>query len=218
MPALDAPARQVGGAAALVTAGVLFVLYPALRPYGDLDPQAAGAAFASPLWLASHLAAVLGFALTGIGLAALARREGTGALVVASGAWWVGAVLCATYYGAEAFALHVLGAQIADPVRLAVLAEAVRMGPVQVVVFAAGLLLLAVAGVLVVVGLPRARAAALPFAAGAVLFLPQFYAAPGLRIAHGVLLGVGCVALAWVLVSVSAKPLSGPVASGKWLS
>ena len=31
-----------------------------------------------------------------------------------------------------------------------------------------GLLLLAVAGVLVVVGLPRARAAALPFAAGAV--------------------------------------------------
>lgn len=27
-------------------------------------------------------------------------------------------------------------------------------------------------------------------------YLPQFYAAPGLRVAHGVLLGVGCLLLA----------------------
>lgn len=29
-----------------------------------------------------------------------------------------------------------------------------------------------------------------------VLFLPQFFLSPALRIAHGVLLGVGCVLLA----------------------
>ncbi|MGD9525965.1 hypothetical protein [Pseudonocardia sp.] len=200
MPAPDAPTHDRGGAVALVVAGVLFAAYPALRPYGDLVPETAAAAFAAPSWLAAHLSAVFGFVLAGIGLAALARRERTGALRAAVGVWWVGAVLCATYYGAETFALHVLGARITDPAQLAVLAEALRMGPVQVAVFGAGLLLLAAAGVLVVVGLPRARAAALPFAAGAVLFLPQFYAAPGLRIAHGVLLGVGCVALAWLLL------------------
>lgn len=196
MPAPDAPSRA--GAAALVAAGVLFVAYPVLRPYGDLDPQTAGAAFAAPAWPPAHLAAVAGFVLAGIGLAGIAGRERTAVLGAAVGAWWVGAVLCATYYGAETFALHVLGAHIGDPAQLAVLAQELRMGPVQVAVFGAGLLLLAVAGVLVAVGLPHARAAALPFAAGAVLFLPQFFADPGLRIAHGVLLGAGCVALAWV--------------------
>jgi hypothetical protein len=34
------------------------------------------------------------------------------------------------------------------------------------------------------------------FAAGAVLYLPQFFADPALRIAHGVLLAIGCLVLA----------------------
>ena len=41
-----------------------------------------------------------------------------------------------------------------------------------------------------------ARLSGLAFAAGFVLFLPQFYATPTLRIAHGVLVAVGCVVLA----------------------
>jgi hypothetical protein len=41
-----------------------------------------------------------------------------------------------------------------------------------------------------------ARWAAVPLAVAFVLFLPQFYAAPSLRIAHGVLVGIACVTLA----------------------
>ncbi|NEB06440.1 hypothetical protein G3I78_46570, partial [Streptomyces sp. SID13726] len=38
----------------------------------------------------------------------------------------------------------------------------------------------------------------LPFALGLVLLLPQFWGDPGLRVAHGVLLGAGCALLAVV--------------------
>lgn len=182
---------DTAGAVALAAAGALFVLYPAVRPYGDLDPATAAAAFASPAWLVAHLAAVLAFLLTGFGLAVLARRER--GLGLATGLWWAGAGLTIAYYGAETFALHALGAQVTDPGRLAALAEAVRMGPVQTIVFGVGLVAMAVSAVLVAVAVRRD---AVLFAAGMVLFLPQFFASPGLRIAHGVLLGVGCVVLA----------------------
>jgi hypothetical protein len=42
----------------------------------------------------------------------------------------------------------------------------------------------------------REGVVALPFAVGMVAFLPQFFAGPEVRIAHGVLLGVGLVLLA----------------------
>jgi hypothetical protein len=82
---------------------------------------------------------------------------------------------------------------VPDSAALAALTEAVRMGPVQLTVFGAGLALMAAAAVVLAV---RLRAVALPFALGMVLFLPQFFAGPELRIAHGVLLGAGCVLLA----------------------
>jgi hypothetical protein len=195
------------GVSAFASAGILFVLYPAVRPYGDLDPATTAAAFASPWWLVAHLAAVLGFVLTGTGLVALLLRHRTTSLAVAAGAWWLGTGLTVAYYGAETFALHVLGARIDDPALLAELAEAIRMGPVQVTIFTAGLVLLAVAGVLAAVGLRSLHGAALPFAAGAVLYLPQFFAHPGLRIAHGTLLGLGCLLLAAHL----ARPVRRPV-------
>jgi hypothetical protein len=187
------PPLQRPGASALAVAAFLFVLYPALRPYGDLDPATTAAAFASPAWLVAHLSAVLGFLLVGAGLVALFLRHRTTTLAAAIGAWSLGSGLTIAYYGAETFALHTLGQQITDPTQLGAAAESVRMGPVQVVVFGLGLLLLGVAAVLVAVAL---RGAALPFAAAMVLFLPQFFASPALRIAHGVLLGGGCALLA----------------------
>jgi hypothetical protein len=199
------------GSAALALAGALFVLYPAARPYGDLDPATTAAAFASPWWPAAHLSAVLGFLLAGTGLVALYLRHRSTPLAVAAGAWWLGTGLTVVYYGAETFALHTLGARIDDPVLLAELAEAIRMGPAQVTVFAAGLALLAVAGVLTAVGLRSLHGRALPFAAGAVLFLPQFFAHPGLRVAHGTLLGLGCLLLA---AHLARRPAPAPVASG----
>jgi hypothetical protein len=202
--------RRTGGSG-FALAGVLFIAYPAVRPYGDLDPATAAAAFGSHWWLAAHLSAVLGFLLAGTGLVALFLRHRTTPLAVAAAAWWLGTGLTIVYYGAETFALHVLGTRIDDPVLLAQLAEAIRMGPAQVTIFAVGLALLAVAGVLTAVGLRSLHGAALPFAAGAVLFLPQFFAHPGLRVAHGTLLGLGCLLLA---AHLARRPAAAPVASG----
>jgi hypothetical protein len=181
---------------ALAAAGPLFILYPAVRPYGDVTPDGAAAAFASPAWLVAHLAAVAGFVLAGVGLTALRGRVGGFAL----GTWVAGTALVLPYYGAEAFALHALAVGGAPDV--AALAEQVRMGPVQATVFGAGLGLLAVAGVLAAVAAARAalgRWAGVAFALGMTLFLPQFFAEPIVRIAHGVLLGVGCLVLAVAL-------------------
>ncbi|MCE0767683.1 hypothetical protein LWC35_33020 [Pseudonocardia kujensis] len=177
----DAPSPRGAG---LVVAGALLVAHPALRPYGDATVDGMAAAFASPAWLVSHLAAVAGFVLVGLGIRPLSRA--------AAAMWWIGAGLVLPYYGAEAFALHALGLH-SSGAALAAAADAVRNGPVQLTAFGAGLLLFAASAVLVAV---RGRALALPFALAMVLFLPQFFLPPALRIAHGVLLGVGCVLLA----------------------
>ncbi|MHA6629087.1 hypothetical protein ACU61A_26935 [Pseudonocardia sichuanensis] len=209
-PAAGTALRRTG-AAAFAAAGVLFVLYPAARPYGDLDPATTAAAFSSHWWLTAHLSAVLGFLLAGTGLLALFLRHRTTPLAAAVATWWLGTGLTAVYYGAETFALHVLGARIDDPALLAQLAEAIRMGPAQVTIFAAGLVLLAAAGVLTAVGLRSLHGTALPFAAGAVLFLPQFFAEPGFRVVHGTLLGLGCLLLA---AHLARRPAAASVAGG----
>jgi len=169
---------------AWIAAAVLFVAYPALRPYGDATPDGMAAAFSSPAWLIAHLAAVAGFVAIGVGL----MRISTPAAAI----WTAGTALVLPYYGAEAFALHGLAGMLSGP-QLAAAAEAVRGGAVAMTCFGAGLVLLAVAAVVTAV---RERAVALPFAAAMLLFLPQFFADPALRIAHGVLLGLGCLLLA----------------------
>ncbi|ANY06221.1 hypothetical protein [Pseudonocardia sp. HH130630-07] len=193
--------RTGAGVVAMGGAGIAFALYPALRPYVD-GPQV----WAQPLWVPSHLLGVAGFALLVPGLAAVwSRTRGT---VGASAAWLavvlagVGAALVLPYYGAEAFGLAQLTG-LAAPDAVAA-AEAIRMGPYAVTTFGAGLLALAVAGV--AVPLAARRSGVLPvgaagvLAAGLVLYLPQFFAAPPLRIAHGVLLGAGCLLVARAVV------------------
>jgi hypothetical protein len=165
-------------------AGLLFVVYPVVRPYGDAAPAGEAAAFSSPAWVVAHLAAVAGFVLVGLAL----RGSGRAAEVT----WWIGTGLVLPYYGAEVFALHVLGQRLSGQ-QLSGVVEAIRLGPAAAVVFVAGLVALAVSGVLLAV---REGAVALPFAVGMVAFLPQFFAGPEVRIAHGVLLGVGLVLLA----------------------
>ena len=201
----DRPAAVTsrGGAAALLLAGALFVLYPAIRPYSDLTPAGSAPAFASGAWLLAHLSAVAGFVLLPLGLlavyAAVGRSRTAGAAFLVT---WFGVGLVLPYYGAEAFALNATGERIlaTGDLGLLELVDAVRNGPVQITLFGAGLLLLAVGSVLAAVAVWRsgvlARWAAVPMAAGFVLFLPQFYAPPVLRIAHGVLVGVGCAVLA----------------------
>jgi hypothetical protein len=198
--------RGAPGPLAFAAAGVLFLLYPATRPWGDSVEATTAAAYASPAWLVSHLAAVAGFVLVGFGLLALRDQltAGPGARLagLALGTWWVGTGMVLPYFGAEVFALHTIGehaVQTGDAAPLA-LVETIRMSPTQVTLFGVGLLLLAMAAVLAAIAVARSgvlgRLSGLTFAAGFALFLPQFFTTPTLRILHGALVAVGCVVLA----------------------
>jgi hypothetical protein len=199
------PARARLGALALAFAGICFVLYPALRPFSDEATLAGARAFASDAWFAAHLLAMIGFMLTALGLVALrdalrpTRAEGTA--LWAQVTFWLGTALVLPYYGAEDFALRAIAAQALRDhnAALLTLASDIRFGP-AIYVFGAGLLLLAVGGVLAAVAVWRAgtlaRWSGLPLALGFVLFLPQFFGTQPIRVAHGALLAVGCLWLA----------------------
>ncbi|KOV79700.1 hypothetical protein [Nocardia sp. NRRL S-836] len=183
---------------ALAAAGVLFLLYPAVRPWEDESTVAgAAAAMGSGAWVAAHLFAMIGFILVPIALLEVHR---TAAIT-----FWVGAGLTLPYYGAEDFGLH----ELAGQPNLLELVEAVRYNPVAMATFAAGLVAMGVGAVLVAVR--RGTVPAWLFAAGFALFLPQFFTPPAVRIAHGVLLLVGCGWLAWEL-SRTRAPAGTPVA------
>jgi hypothetical protein len=190
---------------ALAVAGLLFLLYPAFRPWTD-ETTAAGAleALGSNAWVLSHFFAMVGFVL--VALALLGLREIVGIRAVA--VTWVGAGFTLPYYGAEDFGLH--GAAVKGGNLLEV-AEAVRYNPVAVTCFAVGLILLAVGAVLVAVAVWKSgtvnRYSGLAFAAGFVLFLPQFFTPAPVRIAHGVLMLVGLV---WLAIAAAPKAEPAP--------
>ena len=185
---------------ALLTAiAVLFVLYPVLRPWHD-ETTAAGAAAAmgSPLWVASHGFAMLGFILLPAVPIAFAwrQREGRRSLVISAVLLWVGVGLLLPYYGAEAFALNAVASSgVSD---LVAVSDAIRFGPVQGAAFVLGLLTVAVGAVFTAIGVAKVHPwwFGVAFAAGFVLFGPQFVGPPAVRIAHGLLIAVGCLILA----------------------
>jgi hypothetical protein len=192
-------------AASLGLAGLLFLLYPAVRPWHDESTvDGAVASLGSSAWVAAHLFAMLGFVLVAIALPAL-RPAGSPATIAAV-VFGIGAGLTLPYYGAEDFGLHAMATKFAQGQRFDLLAmiESVRYDPVAVTTFGAGLLLLGVGGVLVAVAVWRSgtlpRFAGIAFGAGFALFLPQFFAPAPVRIAHGVLVMIGATWLAIALV------------------
>jgi hypothetical protein len=195
------------GALCLVLAAVMFVLYPAVRPWTDKSTvEGAVAAMGSGAWVASHAFAILGFILVSLGLLSLSTvvrdTPGAGMASAAVVTSWVGAGLTIAYYGAEDFGLHAIAAK-APASEVMELMDAVRYNPVAITMFGVGLLALAVSGVLTAIAVARSgrldRWAGTLFAAGYVLFLPQFFGPPALRIGHGVVLGLGLV---WLAVSL----------------
>lgn len=199
-------------AAAITAAGVLFALYAALRPWHDeTTVGGAVAAMGSTAWVVSHVLAMVGFIL--LPLAPLAVhavvRDLPGAarpVRTAIAATWVGAGLTLPYYGAETFGLHALGAAGADgdAIDILGLAESVRFQPIAMTMFGLGLILVAVGAVLTAVAVWRGdgaipRTGAVIFAVAFTLFLPQFFTPAPVRIAHGLLVAVGC---AWLAMSV----------------
>ncbi|SKC36994.1 hypothetical protein [Krasilnikoviella flava] len=213
-PAAPAPTRSttawtVAGASA---AGVLLLLFPALRPWPDesVPALALAQAFASDRWVLAHLCGIAGLGLlapTFLGLRAVLRGRAarTGAATAAVVTAWAGAGLCALYFGAEIFGIRTI-AQAAlrtgDPTLLAEV-DVLREQPAAMTVFGLGLALVAAAGVLAVVatwrGGLRPPWVGIPLAAGLVLYLPQFFGAPAVRVGHGVLVALGLGLLAWAV-------------------
>jgi hypothetical protein len=198
--------RIAWGAGAFAFAGLMFLLYPAVRPWHD-ETTAAGAlaSMASGAWVASHFFAMLGFIAVPLGLlvlrSTLAASPGGRLASAALVTTWIGSGLTLPYYGAEDFGLN--GAARSDVPDLLGVAEAVRYSPLAITIFGLGLIALAAGAVLAAVAIRRSGvlppASGVLFAAGFVLFLPQFYLPPVARIAHGVLLAAGCLWLAVAL-------------------
>ncbi len=207
--------RVRAAAIALGVAGVLFVLYPAVRPWHD-ETTVAGAtrSMSADAWVAAHLFAMIGFILVPLGLlgiwAVLARTRAESLAFWAVVTSWIGAGLTLPYYGAEDFGLHSIASKHADG--LLDLIDTIRGQPVALTMFGLGLVLLGVGAVLATVGIWRSevlpRFSAFGYALGFVVFIPQFYAAAPIRIAAGVVTGVGLVWLGiclWRKASVTQR-------------
>jgi hypothetical protein len=100
-------------AIALATGGILFVLYPAIRPFSDETTLQGAQAFASNAWLVAHMLAMVGFILVALGLLGLylaLRNSAVEALALwALVVFWLGVGLTLPFYGGEAFGLHAIG-------------------------------------------------------------------------------------------------------------
>jgi hypothetical protein len=198
--------RSRGASLALAVSGLLFVLYPAIRPFSDESSLQGAAAFASPSWVLAHTLAILAFLLLTSGLLGLylrlqattARRSALAALIIS----WMGVGLTLPYYGAETFGLHAIGQEALKEHNAALLslANAVRWEQGMVFILV-GLFLLAVGTILFAIalwrsgGLPRWSGIAL--AIGFALYLPQFSTPQFIRVGHGLFLLLACLMLAW---------------------
>ena len=193
------------GAVSFAVSGVLFVLYPAIRPFSDEASLQGAAAFASSAWLVAHLLAMGGFTLLALGLLGLhaalqkspVERLAFRALVL--GVLGIGLTL--PFYGGEAFGLHALGQEALKEhsVALVGLASVVRSGA-GLVMFLVGLLLLAIGAVMGATAVWKAPTlphwSGVPFALGFVLYIPQFFGTQPVRVAHGLVVATGCLWLA----------------------
>ncbi len=193
---------------ALAISAVLFVLYPALRPFSDEASLQGAAAFASPNWLLAHLLAIFAFTLLPVGLLGFQRslhdtpsaRRADWALVLSL----IGVGLTLPFYGGETYGLHAIGQEAVrqQSVALLSLAAAVRSG-VGLAVFVVGLLLLAIAAILIALATwgsgRHSKWSGIPFAFGMGLYIPQFFWTQPLRVGHGFLVAIGCL---WIAVNL----------------
>ncbi len=193
----------------LALSGIGFVLYPAIRPFSDEKSLAGARAFGSTAWVVAHSLAIGAFVLLGLGvfgLYVLLRDSAvSGRVAVAVALMWGGVGLTLPYYGAEVFGLHAVGGRALgrhDTALLTDMTHSIRWGA-GIWFIVAGLLLLAVGAIVLATAVWRsgrlARWSGVPLAAGLALYLPQFTASQAVRVAHGVLMALGCGWLAWAM-------------------
>jgi hypothetical protein len=142
--------------------GLLFLLYPVVRPWHDESTiRGTVTSMSSNAWVAAHLFAIFALILMPLGLLGLCRLvvsdRGFGLCVAATVIIWFGAGLALPYYGAEDFALHAVARQVrfGSSLDLLGLVKAIRFGTAAATSFAAGLVLLGVGGVLIAIAVWR---------------------------------------------------------------
>lgn len=216
--ARESIAGSHAGAAALACSGVLFAVFPLLRPWSDkleTAPQLAEA-FESPWWVAAHLVGAVAFILLALGAIPVrdAHLATPGAAIARATLplLWTGVGLTLLYFGVEAFALHAIAG---DESTILEISEAIRYETVQLTVFVVGLLLMAAGAITLAIAVWRGgvlpRLSAVPLAAMITLYSFQFFLPPSGRIAYGLLTAIAALSLAAALwrtkaTSQSAQP------------
>ncbi|WMY10956.1 hypothetical protein [Paraburkholderia phenoliruptrix] len=207
----NAPVRERVSAAAMAASGLLFVIYPALRPFSDETSLQGGAAFASGEWLAAHMLAMVAFTLIPLGL--LGLHSTLRPTPVEHGGYWavvlslLGTGLALPFYCGEAYGLHAIGQQALIERNAAIigLSTVVRSGP-GLLTFITGLLLLTTAAMIAAVAIWRSgvygRWSGVPFAVGLAFYIPQFFGSQSMRVAHGLLVGAGSW---WIAAGIWAR-------------
>ena len=203
------PAAPTLFAAAFALSGLFFLLYPTIRPFSSEVGIDGARAFASSSWIVAHTLGILAFILLGLGALGLHQRlretTAAGRSLMALVLVWVGVGLTLPYYGAEVFGLHAVGQRALarhDAALLKSLTHSIRW-TVGIWFIVIGLLMLAVGAIVLAGAIWRSgsiqRWAGVPLAVGLVLYIPQFTGPQVVRIAHGLLMLVGCCWLAWTL-------------------
>jgi len=194
------------GALALGISAFLFAAFPLVRPFFPNPDVSSPASFtvafqalASSAWVVSHLIAIIAFALLPFGLLALfarlAERRTLWAMVLSV----VGIALLLSVAGTETYALPVIGKlYLEGKTEVAPMVDLIRRGPAGAVLFL-GLLLLAIGTIWLAIFIWRSdvlpKWAGVAFAIGLALWFPLF--PQMIRIADGLLIGVGGLWLAW---------------------
>ena len=193
-------------AVSLTLSGIFFVLYPAIRPFSDEASLQGAEAFASFSWVLAHSLAMVAFVLLALGLLGLyihleettVERRAIQALVLS----WIGIGLTLPYYGAETFGLHAIGQEAIRENSSALLSvvNSVRLGE-AIVFFIPGLLFLAAGTLLFAIAIWRSSILSawigVPLAVGFALYIPQFFEPQSIRVAHGLLITIGCILIGW---------------------
>ena len=204
--------NRVAASSCFALAGLFFVLYPAIRPFSSETGLPGATAFGSTAWIVAHSLAIVAFILLVLGLLGVFLLLKEPLMLVALVISWIGVGLTLPFYGAEVFGLHALGQAASkrnDP-SLVALAADVRGEP-GIYFIVVGLLLLGVGLIVFAVAAWRSRILirwiAVPLAVAFALYLPQFTTPQPVRVAHGVLVAVGCWLVAWNVLS-SRSPAS----------
>ncbi len=193
------------GAISLAISGILFVLYPAIRPFSSEKGLDGAAAFGSSHWIVAHMLAMVGFTLLALGLvgwhSSLQRSEVEGSAFRAFVVTLAGIGLTLPFYGGEAYGLHAIGQEALKrgDGSLIEMSTVVR-GGAGLMMFLVGLLVLAVGAIMIarVIWTSRERMKwiGIPFGVAFALYIPQFFGTQPLRVAHGLLVALGCALIA----------------------